>query len=386
MRLTRTIRIPLDARTEQVLPSMEAYTKAFNLVCRRGWDDSDSNGISLHHKTYEECKTLGLPSQLACSARVKATEALKSVKERLKKGKRASCPQSKLTPIRLDMRSYNVWFSENRCTIRLVEKRFEFQLKVPKYYQPFVNWKQKSADLLTKNGKVFLHIVMEKEIDDHLPDGKVVGIDVGVKRTAVTSENKFFGGGVLSHSMLKYRNTRRSLQQKGHFGKRHLVRLKNKENRFTNDMLHRVSKNIVSSLKAGDVIAMEDLNGIRDRRLRKNSRTMLNAWAFNRLQFMVQYKAEAKGCLVVKVDPKYTSQGCSKCGHVEKGNRKTQSLFECKKCHFTLNADLNGSRNIALRGKMLVAIGHKHGLLSTSLHAPQILGSSKPTRLQRVSS
>lgn len=124
---------------------------------------------------------------------------------------------------------------------------------------------------------------------------------------------------------------------------------------------------------------MEDLNGIRDRRLRKKkSRAMLNAWAFGRLQFMVRYKAEAKGCSVVMVNPRHTSQGCSKCGHVEKANRQSQSLFECKKCHFTLNADLNGSRNIALRGKMLVTIGHKHGLPPTSLDAPRSLGSSKP--------
>ena len=49
--------------------------------------------------------------------------------------------------------------------------------------------------------------------------------------------------------------------------------------------------------------------------------------------------------------------------------------FPCKKCHATLNADFNGSRNIALRGKMLVAIGHKHGLPPTSLHAPRCSGS-----------
>lgn len=85
-------------------------------------------------------------------------------------------------------------------------------IKVPKFYEPFVTWKQKSADLVAKDGKVFLHVVMEKDVEDRLPNGKVVGVDVGVKRTAVTSENRFFGGGVLSHSMLRYRTKRRSLQ------------------------------------------------------------------------------------------------------------------------------------------------------------------------------
>lgn len=371
MRLTRTIRLPISATPDDVLPSLNAYTKAFNLVCQVGWADSDSNGISLHHKTYTACKALGLPSQLACSARVKATEALLSVKARIKKGKRASCPKSRLCPIRLDMRSYNIWFAENRVTIRLADKRSEFKFKVPKYYEPFASWRQKSADLVVKDDKVFLHMVVENDTPDPVQTGKVVGVDVGIKRTAVTSQNRFFGGGILSHAALKYRNTRRQLQRKGHSGKRHLAKLHGRENRFVGDMLHCVSKQIVAGLRPGDVLAMEDLDGIRDSRLRKKSRTMLNAWAFGRLQFMLRYKAEAKGCLVVEVDPKHTSQRCSKCGHVEKGNRKHQSLFECKKCHFTLNADLNGSRNIALRGEMPAAKRGGHGLPPTSLHAPR---------------
>jgi IS605 OrfB family transposase len=372
MRLTRTIRLPISATPNDVLPSLVAYTKAFNLVCQVGWADSDSNGISLHHKTYAACKALGLPSQLACSARVKATEALLSVKARLKKGKRASCPRSRLCPIRLDARSLNVWFAEDRVTIRLADKRSEFKLKIPKFYEPFVGWRQKSADLVVKNGKVFLHMVVENDAPDPVPAGRVVGVDVGIKRTAVTSQNKFFGGGVLSRVALKFRNTRRQLQKKGHSGKRHLVSLHGRENRFVGDMLHRVSKWIVAGLNPGDVLAMEDLDGIRDHGLGKKSRTMLNAWAFGRLQFMLRYKAEAKGCLVVMVDPKHTSQRCSRCGHVEKGNRKHQGLFECKKCHFTLNADLNGSRNIALRGEMPAARRGGHGLPPTSLMLPAV--------------
>ncbi len=35
---------------------------------------------------------------------------------------------------------------------------------------------------------------------------------------------------------------------------------------------------------------------------------------------------------VVTVDPKYTSQRCNQCGHVDKNNRKTQSKFKCMAC------------------------------------------------------
>lgn len=383
MRLQRTIRLPLGASPVDVLPTMDAYTKAFNFVCQVGWKDSDSNGVSLHHKTYYECRErFGLPSQLACSARAKATEALLSVKARARKGKRTSCPKSRSCPIRLDARTYTIWFDRNLCSITTIGGRKRFGVKVPKYYEQFLSWKQASADLLVRDDKVFLHLVLRKEVEDPEPNGEVLGMDAGIKRIAVTNGNHFFGGGRLSHVSNEYKRKRRTLQKKGHSGKRHLNRLGRKENRFVRDTLHVVSKKIVSSLEPGDSVAMEDLNGIRDRtKLGRKARTMLNSWAFSVLQSMVRYKAEAKGCLVLMVDPRHTSQRCSKCGHVEKSNRKSQSRFECKGCHFTLNADLNASRNIAFRGEMLVAKRGQHGLPPTSLMLPSVSGSSKPSRL-----
>lgn len=376
MRQVRTIKLPLVATPEDFLPVTNAFTNAFNFVCERGWKDSDTNGVSLHHKTYKDCRTLfKLPAQLACTARVKATEALLSVKDRIKKGKKATCPKSRLCPIRLDARTYSIQFDKGICSIITLGKRKKCGFKVREYYKQFLTWKQASADLVIKKDKVFLHLVMQRDIADPVLTGKVVGVDAGVKRTAVTSLNQFFGGGTLSHVSQCYRRKRRSLQKMGHDGRRHLARVGRKENRFVTDILHVVSKKIVATLEPGDVVAMEKLTGIRDRcRYRKTQRPLMSAWAFSRLQSMVQYKAENRGCLFVLVDPKNTSKGCSHCGHVEDGNRKNQSLFECKKCHFSLNADLNGSRNIALRGKTAIATGDGCGLPSTSLHVPSPCG------------
>ena len=69
----------------------------------------------------------------------------------------------------------------------------------------------------------------------------------------------------------------------------------------------------------------------------------------------LNYKAIKKGGEVIKVNPKYTSQKCSCCGHVSKENRKTQSKFKCVKCGFTLNADVNASINIVGAGYALKA-------------------------------
>lgn len=50
---------------------------------------------------------------------------------------------------------------------------------------------------------------------------------------------------------------------------------------------------------------------------------------------------------VEKVPPAYTSQRCSACGHVAAENRKSQAVFACTACGYTLNADVNAAKNIA---------------------------------------
>ena len=65
----------------------------------------------------------------------------------------------------------------------------------------------------------------------------------------------------------------------------------------------------------------------------------------------MEYKAEWRGGEVIKVAPKYTSQTCSKCGHVEKANRETQATFLCQKCGHKENADVNAAKNILTRAE-----------------------------------
>ncbi len=50
---------------------------------------------------------------------------------------------------------------------------------------------------------------------------------------------------------------------------------------------------------------------------------------------------------VERIKPAFTSRRCSACGHIAAESRKSQALFACVACNFTLNADLNAARNIA---------------------------------------
>lgn len=60
----------------------------------------------------------------------------------------------------------------------------------------------------------------------------------------------------------------------------------------------------------------------------------------------LEYKMRQAGGELVMVDPQYTSQTCSSCGHVDAKNRISQEKFKCVKCGHAENADLNASRNI----------------------------------------
>jgi IS605 OrfB family transposase len=347
VKLTRTIKLKLDVPVEAINPTIEAYTTAFNLVCQAGWNDGDSNGVSLHNKTYSATRKY-LPSQLAVSARMKATEAVKAVKTRIKKKQKASCPQSKQTSIRYDARSYNVWFDRGELSLLTTGGRIKVPFSVPEHFRQYLTWKRCSAELFVRKNKVFLNVVFSKDVSDPEFTGKVIGIDRGIKKLAVTSENKFFGGGKIKKVSKRYERIRSALQSRGSkSAKRHLRKISRKENRFITDTNHVITKRIVESIDSGDVIALEKLIGIRQNaRLRKKQRKDLHKWSFFQFEQFLTYKANARGIGIAYVDARYTSQKCSACGYISRSNRQSQALFRCKHCGFSLNADVNASRNI----------------------------------------
>ena len=74
-----------------------------------------------------------------------------------------------------------------------------------------------------------------------------------------------------------------------------------------------------------------------------NRAILASGWG--QLERKLAYKAGH----VVKVDPAYTSQTCSRCGHVGKANRPSQAVFACQACGWALNADHNAAINILVR-------------------------------------
>jgi putative transposase len=64
---------------------------------------------------------------------------------------------------------------------------------------------------------------------------------------------------------------------------------------------------------------------------------------------LIEYKALWQGGLAVFVNPAYTSQTCSACGHVSSENRPSQELFYCQRCGHTSHADENAAKVVLSR-------------------------------------
>lgn len=352
MKLIRTVKLKLDVPVSELLPTFEEYTKAYNFVCSTGWNDNDSNGISLHHKTYQTVRNY-LPSQLAISSRMKATESLKMCLNRKRKNKKIKKPFSKFCSIRLDACSFNVWFEKNIISILTCNGRKKYSINIPEYFKQYITWRRGSAELFIRKNKVFLNITFNKEIEDPKPSSSphIIGIDRGIVNIAVSSNNKFYKGTKVNKISNRYNYLRKKLQSCGSkSAKRHLKKLSKKENRFKTDMNHCISKQIVESLPKGSIIVLEDLKYI-NQRIKSWSKELnrkTNNWSFSQLENFLAYKAQAKGILVEHVSAYYTSQKCSNCGYTNKQNRLNQPTFKCQKCNIQLNADLNASRVIEL--------------------------------------
>ena len=90
------------------------------------------------------------------------------------------------------------------------------------------------------------------------------------------------------------------------------------------------------------------------------NRSVLNE-AWRKFFTYLEYKLKLKGGILIKVDPKHTSQTCIQCGHISKDNRKEQEIFKCVKCGYKAHADVNAAQNILKRaGRARIARQANH--------------------------
>ena len=227
-----------------------------------------------------------------------------------------------------------------------------FKFKVP-------SGELRTATIVKEADGLYLKIVVRKEdVETNRENQSVVSLDMGIKFFMTTSDGEFVENPKHLFNYLKQlriENRKLSRMKKGgsNFKKQVnvLQRLHQKVGRVRKDFLHKQSSYLANNY---DVVVREDLEITKMIKTSGFAKHILDcSWG---LFFeMLEYKTN-----VIKVNPAYTSQKCSKCGHTCKENRKTQSLFECVKCKHTDNADYNATLNLLQRGQSLMEVNVVH--------------------------
>ena len=400
--MDRTVKIQLHPTPEQaqaLTETLEQFTRAFNSVIAYGWEHKERNGVKLHHATYRDLKTVcpELVSDLLIQARVKATETVKSAltwqaknsadypkrveKARKKnkpipKFKPVKCPHSKLCPVRYNQKTYVFNWEKHEVRLSTTQGRISIPFRVPSYSSKYYGYPVATADLCYRHGTFWLHVVISVPEPTTAKSPEVIGVDLGLNRPAVTSNRHFLGSRHWKEIDRRRFRLKRKLQSKGTKSAKHRLRkLKGKALRFHRDCDHVLSKRIVQHTPQGSTIVLENLKHIREsskigKSKENDTKRRLHSWSFAQFHSFLSYKAQEQGMRVVKVDPRHTSQTCSRCGYQHRSNRRSQSLFKCRHCGYSCNADFNASLNIRnkyVASLALLGISLESGLPSSNL-------------------
>ena len=258
-------------------------------------------------------------------------------------------------------------------------KQFKIDAENSRIFLPKLGWMayRNSRDMLgtPKNvtvscrcGKWYAAIQTEREVDQPLPHGEAVGIDVGIARFATLSDGTFFAP-LNSFKRHEQRLARyqRAMSRKVKFSnnwkkaKARVQRIHARIGDARRDYLHKASTAIS---KNHAIVCIEDMQvsnmsrsatgtreapGTKTRQKSGLNKAILDqGWQEFRRQ--LEYKLDWNGAYLVPVPPQYTSQTCPCCGHVAKENRQTQAKFKCVKCQYENHADVVGAINVLSKG------------------------------------
>lgn len=198
---------------------------------------------------------------------------------------------------------------------------------------------------------------------------EVIGIDLGVKDTAICSNNRIYQNINKTSKHIKKLEKRKKRYQRQISRKYEMNKVKNNDTEKykynkTNNIKkleqktaridrtlsnirktynHQISREIVN--QKPKIIVMEDLN-IKGMMKNKHLSKAIQQQNLYQLKTFIHYKAENQGTKFMEVPRNFKStQICSKCGAVHKMNL-SQRIYRCPECGHTEDRDLNAAHNL----------------------------------------
>lgn len=246
----------------------------------------------------------------------------------------------------------------NNC-YRLKKKVLELPLKMKLKWKGKNKWhgKQGALEILFDevNGRWVAHQSVEV-MPQHQPIGnEKIAVDLGVVNLIATNTGTIYSGrSVLSdwrywtkmigetQSILKVENKRHTSHKLRKLYRKRTRRFRHAINAMVRQLVEGVWKQGVS------VIFLGDLKGIRNNSNlgKRTNQKIHNFWGFRYIIKRIKEVAEEYGIKVLEMSERNTSKTCSICGRKHRNGRKHRGLYFCKKKKVTINADVNGARNI----------------------------------------
>jgi putative transposase len=250
----------------------------------------------------------------------------------------------------------------------------------------------KNVTISKQAGNWYVSLQTERPLSQVHPEwvnaNQIIGIDVGIAKAVSCSDAISFEyqGKEISSNQLdsvnpfrehqaKLAKLQKDLARKTKFSrnwnkqKAKISKLHSKIANTRNDFVHKVTTAISKSYAYVTVEALKVKNmsksakGTADKHGKMvkqksglNKSILDQGWGMFR-QFLAYKLKYNYGAELIEVNPQYTSQKCSGCGHIDADNRKSQAIFKCIKCGLSMNADLNASLNIKAAGLAVLACG-----------------------------
>jgi putative transposase len=201
------------------------------------------------------------------------------------------------------------------------------------------------------SGKYFISILVDAEIIQLPKTDNKIGVDLGIKEFAITSNEEFFSNPKhLKRSEKRLVKLQKDLsrKQKGSNNRKKarikVAKLHEKISNQRKDMLHKVSTQLINE---NQVIVIEDLkvsNMIKNHKLAKSIADV----SWSEFRTMLEYKANWYGREIIVAPLNYaSSQLCSNCGNQSSQTKDLSCrTYICPVCGMIMDRDINASKNL----------------------------------------